>query len=389
MLFVLVSILPSVLCWTYQDELDFRKTHFKNYDKNIRPLKYMNDVVQINAKLQLNSAQKFDIVNGQITVHGYLILKWYDELLSWDSTLNNITNITVFNKMIWHPSVMICNTESLIDIKSNSQVFLNSTGYVEMFIPMYFQSGCDIDAYAFPFDEHLCPICFCFTDYGVREVKLQYLNCTSPKYLNEHNWFLTMSCTIRNDLFSEGFVELKFTRKIQIKSLSHLLPVFIFLILNIMAGQLPVESGEKVSFATTVFLTNIVYLGNINKYLPKEPTNIPLFFSCHLVLAFLSGITVIGSIVTSKRFWKSESPETVALNKVGPDNSQTQLENQAGTDTIELDVKSLPIKECSMRKKCSSYCGFESLMHNVMFAMSIFYAIVFTSLFSHSLSTRN
>lgn len=64
MLFVLVSILPSVLCWTYQDELNFRKAHFKNYDKNIRPLKYMNDVVQINAALQLNSAQKFDIVNG-------------------------------------------------------------------------------------------------------------------------------------------------------------------------------------------------------------------------------------------------------------------------------------------------------------------------------------
>lgn len=389
MLFVLVSILPSVLCWTYQDELNFRKAHFKNYDKNIRPLKYMNDVVQINAALQLNSAQKFDIVNGQITVHGYLILKWYDELLSWDSTVNNITNITVFNKMIWHPSVMICNTESLIDIKSNSQVFLNSTGSVEMFIPMSFQSGCDVDAYAFPFDEHLCHISICFTDYDVRELNLQYLNCTPPKYLNDHNWLLTMSCRIKNDLFSEGFVELKFTRKIQVKSLSHLLPVFIFLILNIMAGHLPVESGEKVSFATTVFLTNIVNLGNINSNLPKEPTNIPLIFSCYLVLTFLSGITVVGSIVTSKRFWKRKSPETVALNKVGLDNSQTQLENQGGTDTIESDFKSLPIKECSIRKKCSSYCGFESLMYNIMLAMSVFYAIAFTSLFSLSISTRN
>ena len=376
---LLGSLFSSVSCWTYQEEYKLRKEYQRNYNKLIRPLKNMSDIVYVDAYIDLMNIQDFDLIYGCIKIEAYLTLNWQDEILPWNTTLYNITQLTVSNGEIWVPNVGFYNIQSDVPSKDFPPVILRNDGSVEKWISLNFKIKCNVNAYAFPFDKHSCQVDMYFDDYNIYKVKLRIISCSSKKSFDESNWKITMLCFADSRYnYSRGVLRFKLARKIRVKSFSNLLPLFIFLILNIMVGLLSVESGEKVTFATMVFLSNVVYLGDVNKLLPKEPTEIPLIFLCHLILTFLSGISVVNSIIACRKFWKCKLPEG------NESNPKIKLENEMEQSNkfTEFREDNPAMKFNEKRKKYLPHLNIEQITFNVMTFISVLYAIIFTGLFS-------
>lgn len=378
-IFLLIeSLFSSVACWTYKEEFDFRKKYLRSYNREIRPLKDLSRPVDVNGSIQINDLRDFDLVQQSIKIEAYLTLWWCDEILYWNNTQLNITSLTVLSQNLWVPEIGFYNTKSVVKKTKLPQLLLQNNGRVGVWIPINFEILCKIDAYAYPFDRHQCRLDIFFDDYDENKVKLRTMTCFSEIDFNESNWLITPICSFDNyNGYSRGYFILKIARKIQVKSFSSLMPLIIFLIINIMTGHLPVESGEKVTLATMVFLSNVVYLGDISKQLPKEPSQIPLIFLCHLILTFISGISVVGSIVAGKIYWKIKPPEPTVN-----DRSNQPVNKRKDTDQVEkFKEDNQEIIHNETRKKHIHHANIELIIFKVITFISVLYAVIFIGLF--------
>ena len=379
-----INIISPVACWTYEEEFNFRSNVLQRDDQNIRPLKNMNDTIDVSLDVNIVKINEFNIVNGQIKMQAYAYLEWYNERLFWNESLHRITEVLVSNDNIWSPAVKMYNTEDEIITRRLPYLRLLSNGSVTQWRNYNLNIFCNVNAYAFPFDKHNCETMLYFRDYDIQKVRFRKINCKMTDLLHV-KWLVNFSCEIKQiHNSSQCHLTIKLARKFQLQSFASLLPLFIFFILNIMVGYLPVESGEKVTFATTVFLSNVVYLRDINKQLPKEPNTIPLIFLCHLILTFLSGMAAVGTIITSKIFWKNKSSEPVTPPKKVAENSQIHFINSEDDIDKEGDFNGdrKTTKENDLKKE---YYQIESVMFYIMAFITVLFASVFTALFTESI----
>ncbi|KAH3892848.1 hypothetical protein DPMN_016981 [Dreissena polymorpha] len=82
--------------------------------------------------------------------------------------------------------------------------------------------------------------------------------------------------------------------------MSILLPICMLSILNICVFVIPVNSGEKASYAVTVFLSFAVFLTIISDTFPKNSESIPLFTTFLVMQTTVSAITTILALVLSR-----------------------------------------------------------------------------------------
>ena len=67
----------------------------------------MQNIFQVEVKLSLNSISEYDILTGELTVLGYLTLKWRDEVLHWArDDFGGVTRIHVSSGEIWTPNMI-------------------------------------------------------------------------------------------------------------------------------------------------------------------------------------------------------------------------------------------------------------------------------------------
>lgn len=388
LLFVLISLLPSTVCWTYEEEFNFRNIALQNYNKYIRPLNDLSETILVDLSISISKISDFDIVKGELKVEMWLLLSWTDERICWNETVHKVTEVSLSNNKLWSPTISLHHTENTIDFSEDTHLYLFSNGSVTQWRRRYFNIFCDVDVYAFPFDKHNCETILYFSHYNIRRARFTSLFCQDITNFTNTNWVIRVSCEIKDmHNFSQAFLTLKLERKFQLQCLSTLLPLFIFLILNIMVGHLPIESGEKVTFATTVFLSNIVYFEDVSKQLPREPSRVPLIFLCHLIMTFLTGLAVVGAIVTSKIFRKTKSSQMVETSKTDAKNYQVQFISNEGGDNNDPDfMKDNDAKIMDGRRRnCEDYSKIESMMLYIMTFISVLFAFVFAGLFSESI----
>nr|8EIZ_A Chain A, Squid sensory receptor CRB1 [Sepioloidea lineolata]8EIZ_B Chain B, Squid sensory receptor CRB1 [Sepioloidea lineolata]8EIZ_C Chain C, Squid sensory receptor CRB1 [Sepioloidea lineolata]8EIZ_D Chain D, Squid sensory receptor CRB1 [Sepioloidea lineolata]8EIZ_E Chain E, Squid sensory receptor CRB1 [Sepioloidea lineolata] len=389
-------------CWTYEEEYYFRSNFLQQYNKDIRPLNDLSKPISVGIHLEIAKMNDFNLAEGRLKIQTYLILQWYDEKIFWNESTYPIPKLMVSSKKIWSPAISVYYTENEMDSKDQFQMEIYKNGSVHQWKSFYFNILCDVNARAFPFDKYTCETMFYFNDYDIQTAIFSSFRCISSTDLSRKAWYVSFSCDTKiGEEGSLGQLSLKLVRKVSLQCLSVLLPLFIFFILNIMIGYLPIESGEKVTFATTVFLSNVIYIDNLSKQLPKESSEIPLIFLCHIFLAFLSGLSAVGTIITSKIFCKYKSTESAPSPSPAPANNKidvkknSQIYSISKEGRVEKEANSSDgIKATTttttttitedLKKICLSYAKIESAILYIMTFISILCALVFTSLFFES-----
>lgn len=77
-------------------------------------------------------------------------------------------------------------------------------------------------------------------------------------------------------------------------------PIFVLAILNVCVFLLPCESGEKNSYAVTVFLSFAIFLTIVNSSLPQNADKASVFQIYMLLLTFQSTVITVISLLLSR-----------------------------------------------------------------------------------------
>ncbi|XP_063717025.1 acetylcholine receptor subunit beta-type acr-3-like isoform X2 [Symsagittifera roscoffensis] len=187
---------------------------------------------------------------------------------------------------------------------------------------------CIFDVTKFPFDEHLCIIRlegWQFESFGYQlkidsvknEVPLNWQFLDLFYYTEHEQWELIAEESVIKEKMDEDkhiyiSIEVKIRRRYFFYSVFLIYPNILLYIMTAFAFILPAESGEKVSFATTLLLAQIVNTGTMLTVFPRSSLRLPVlvYFSAISTLQ-LSFICFCAIIVVKVHF----SQGTVGSNR--------------------------------------------------------------------------
>ena len=153
----------------------------RQYDRISRPVKNHLTQTKVDMRITINEFVELDTVNSVLVTDAWFHINWRDEFLSWDpNEYQQLKQIHMNPNEIWKPDLVLINTanqDNLLNIFSDSEILVNSTGDVTWITMGLLRSKCPIWAYDYPFTVRPvnCRLTFCSLIYQSHEV-----NITTP-----------------------------------------------------------------------------------------------------------------------------------------------------------------------------------------------------------------
>ncbi|XP_060591975.1 acetylcholine receptor subunit delta-like [Ruditapes philippinarum] len=274
----------------------------EGYNKKVRPLKDQTTAIEIRVDYFLNSVIDFDEQEESLKISGFLSCAWVDEYLKWDNaSFSNIYELFIPQDDIWKPDISLRNTfKSFTGLgASYLNVYVTSNGVVEWNPYQVLESTCSVDITFFPFDTQICELKFTAWSYTQSHVDLDVgsKGVQLEEYVENSEWELVQtSARETNTDEAAVFFTLKLKRRPNFYVLNIIVPVIFLSLLDIFVFVLPVSSGERASYAITVFLSMAVFLTIIAAALPQNSETTSLLSVYLMLMISLSTFIVILSI---------------------------------------------------------------------------------------------
>jgi hypothetical protein len=172
-------------------ESSLRKNLFENYNKKTRPVKNMDNTINLLYGLNIDNLVAFDQKAEKITFNILTTLIWEDQYLQWDRELNpNYPKyLIVSNNKIWQPDLELYNSGSrptIFETSGTSKLYSN--GIVIYNRPTSYTFSCKLSLELFPFDTQLCEMTF-----GSWKYPKATLNLRPFKFKELYNSFINKS----------------------------------------------------------------------------------------------------------------------------------------------------------------------------------------------------
>lgn len=194
--------------------------------------------------------------------------------------LLSATVLLIFYSFLFH------SVAGEFDGLQNYRADVQSDGTVSYNFPTMIECSCKINVRYFPFDTQSCVMEFGSWIYHGLELDIFPKNSKGDmsNLLANSEWnfvsFKTSRVVSYFGCCPEPFPVVKFTLKLQRKSLYYVMnlfiPTIVIALLGVFAFILPVEAGEKVGLEITVMLSLAVFLLLIGDSLPPSSDNFPL-----------------------------------------------------------------------------------------------------------------
>lgn len=306
----------------YSDAENLLGELFRNYSTDIRPSQNLSETIKISLYPFLFSVNDFDEVSGVISIVGGFALDWHDFRLAWTPTnYGNIQMLPIPRKKLWVPSVFLINPANKMEALGSDdflgRIFHN--GNVNWTPGGLFQTLCDVNMYKFPFDTQSCFFTIALWGYMPQEAVMIPNNNMSTidttYYSSNALWKLESTVMKYSDLVTtENIIELRINlkRKSLYFVINMLAPILLLSILNPLVFALPVESGERVSYAITIFLSFAVFLTLISENMPKSSEPMSLLSYFLIVTMTMSTLICILTVVTMRLHFKNSKVSKTA-----------------------------------------------------------------------------
>jgi hypothetical protein len=305
----------NVYCINYEKEL--KNNLMSNYDPNSIP-NINNSVVNLKLTMALRSINKIDQLDGTISMNIWLRHAWNDPYLKWDiNNWNNISTITLYtdteNDRIWTPDIYLYNTaENPNENLKFSRAIVYNNGDIIWSRPGIITSTCRFDLTDFPYDQQVCSLKYGSWAYDGNRLSLETDVIDISNFQDHGGWTLIDQKSEENINFyeccPEPYYDITFTitlRRIpDYYSLNIIIPTFATASLLIISLIVPWDSGERISFVTTVMLSIIVFLLILSENIPKSDKQ-PLLSRMIVGLIFYSLVVIFVTIlISAMRYYK-------------------------------------------------------------------------------------
>tara|TARA_A100001015_G_scaffold24824_1_gene27927 strand:+ start:1371 stop:2687 length:1317 start_codon:yes stop_codon:yes gene_type:complete len=299
------------------EEMRLKSQLLDNYDTTTIPkLKEMNPI-ELQLGIAIRAFENIDQVEGTILSNVWLRYYWNDYRLKWDSDYWNISRIIMYSdpeadNVIWTPDIYLYNTaENPLEQLKHSRIIVYSSGDIIWSRPGILKSTCKFNLEYYPFDLQRCHLRFGSWVYSGLDLNLTIHESEidiGNMQLNEE-WKLINKTSIRNEkkykccpeTYPDIVFEFFLKRYSQHYTSNIIIPTIATSSLMIISLLVPWDSGERISFVTTVMLSIIVFLLLLSENLPKTDSN-PFLSRLTLGLTIFSLISVFFTVIISSLY---------------------------------------------------------------------------------------
>ncbi|CAC5396112.1 CHRNN [Mytilus coruscus] len=307
----------------YDDIQNLHAFLMTNYSRILTPRFNQSESVDVILDLFLNSVIDFHPVSGIMTFSAALNIKWRDEVIEsrWRNSGYvdiNVTKIGMHN--VWLPKIYIRNIASIASVyqflstldSEMSYVTYERTGEAIMTCLAVLQTTCKTDVTYYPLDVHTCNINVVTID-AYQGINLQTTDVDVVNNYTYPNSEWTISSVVTTNWNVDNFSEVNFavilSRKPVFFVTNLVFPVMIITVVNGLSFFVPIESGERLSFGTSLLLMLIVFLTTVLEVLPSTDNELSYFnifvflelnYSCLIVLGIIITIFLYHRSTTKK-----------------------------------------------------------------------------------------
>ena len=317
-IYILFGLFVGTTCYNYNYNYSdsknvLIKTIFDNYNKELSP-QINNNPFNLSLGLVLRAFKSIDQMEGTIAANVWLRYKWIDERLSWNMKDFNYSFLSLntnpeYDYSIWIPDIYLYNTaENPLSEIDYSRAIVKNNGEILWSRPGIVTSTCSFDLTHFPYDRQYCNMKFGSWSYDGNQLDLFIYDSgfDISNYIEHEEWILSDYYVEKNIQYynccPEPYPDIKFyyniTRRSGYYELNIVLPTFATSSLLLLTLLVPWSSGERISFATTVMLSIIVFLLILSDNLPKSDKK-PLLSRMIIGLTLFSLIGVFFTILIS------------------------------------------------------------------------------------------
>ena len=309
-----------------------------DYVKEVRPNRNQLQPMILDIDFFLVGIDEVDELKQRLITTAYLIIGWTDEYLNWTaSDYGELYQLYVPQTDIWMPDITLKNGFSKLEKLGSSfiKARVMNTGQVTWVPFEVFESKCTIDIKYFPYDQQSCDIIFVVWSSSVADVVVTLWNNGIKLDSMEANaeWSVVSTSARENVKSTESTVifTLNLKRSSTYYLMNIIIPIILLSILNIFTFALPADSGEKMGYCITVFLSFAVFLTIVSSELPKTSGSI---LGYYLMFQLGMGTFVVCCTTIELRLHhrKDDVPVTIIrMMKCRNVNKITKMENQNGS----------------------------------------------------------
>ena len=290
----------------YHTMTNLYETLLKKYDTRVRPRKNLSHPIDVSGSFVLQGVFDLDTATQRLSILGYFLVMWKDELLVWNASLHGgIEEIKLPINQIWVPPLRLSLThEGKGKIGDPDDVaIIHSDGHAWLATDNTYNLICDVDIRYYPFDKQNCAFYVYVAIRGTAEIDITNFTAElSNEYFKQNTeWKILKLRSVRKDYLSLAFVYiyLELERRYAFILFTTVYPLVFLSALNVGVFLVPVDSGEKGSIAVTIFLSYGVFITTISEELPHNSLDIAYILIYIFLLLLLSVLAVVYSYFES------------------------------------------------------------------------------------------
>jgi len=309
-------IICSFLCFlhsafgllqSYNAKLKLAADILVNQSTDTRPILNQDDALELYIYWHPKFIFDFDDMSGILSLASTYAIVWSNDFIRWESSDNNFTYIIFSGEKIWLPKLTFKNN---LDYASYKKAYDDITvrctykGKLAMRIEGLSRTICNSDMLHYPFDEHNCNVSLYSPDYGSNELYISNNSIVNFSAFEENSLWGIISTNVyyyNEESNSQMNLNLRFKRRSTFVLLNFLAPIVLLSIINIFVFLLPADSGDRISYAVTIFLSFTVYMTLVSDKLPSS--NPVSYFTYYLLIQIVYSSSILLSTILGLHFY--------------------------------------------------------------------------------------
>ncbi|XP_078353787.1 neuronal acetylcholine receptor subunit alpha-5-like [Oculina patagonica] len=311
--------------------------------------------------MKISRLVKVDTKEQTVTLDTWVVQAWRNEFLVWEpKDFGGVSRVQFAQNEIWVPDISLYNNgdDSVTGGKTKfvTKVTVDNNGNSTWSGPATFEANCQLEIGNWPFDNQTCELGFGSYTYGVNRMNIRLFKDKSgdftKRFVTNGDWNITevsqaTGLTNHGDCCPFDFSEVVYTLKMSRKPLYYLfyltIPSIMLMFLTLTSFLIPVESGERIGFVTTMLLAMSVFLLLIPSFLPETSDGVPILgLSLQVTLVIIALILFANILVLKVFFMEGTPPEWVqnVFNLCNRKKRRSFQPNQVSTSGVQPPEKS-------------------------------------------------
>ncbi|XP_046581888.1 neuronal acetylcholine receptor subunit beta-4-like [Haliotis rubra] len=351
---ILYVLLATLLCVNTIDgaksALGRLKTHVQE-DRNAGISVDLHNEKQVNISMLPMSISNLNAAEQTFTFSAGFSTTWLDRNLAWNKTdYENITKVTISEKHVWTPVFAIPNALEDVTMSSKQLPKINMYGITTLQFLEGFKTTCQIDITLYPFDQQRCSILFTpANNFDLVISTTGSIIQGLPSFFIENSEWELVDILAKDvhvnkpGISSVASFEFLLKRKSMFYIVSIIFPMTLLSLLNACVFLLPADSGEKMSYLISIFVSYAVFMNFVNDSIPKsgDVCRLSMYLTLVLCQSCLAIITTMATLNVRSRglLLQTKSGVHPANAKVTTNGTERQhLKCASKTDLVLFGV---------------------------------------------------